>query len=633
MEPKKAQIEKASFKPPVNAVQVKDTGKLLGRKVSKTAEKDPIAPKTLEEFQKLTLEERRDLTKKVVDSGLPGFRAIEISSASGAAVRKIIATNEALGDVEVVVAFQKQTPSDQPAQYMEKIMYDLAGIVGMGDMFAPTLADEKGSIQAPISGMSLLEFFAKFDQDALPEGQKTPEMPALIDATLATTVFGMFDAHANNIFVTQDGNLKFFDNTRSMPHSNNFVINRGAVFPSYRSGTFLHPYSFRKLRDNDVEKIKEKISEIKAKVPEIEKYLNESSVQNQLPIGWFDAKLSLAAMRERIENMEKALESQDVHLYDLIFAANPDYKFQLLLHFAVTDPSTMEVLKDCEGDDIEQFLPGVADQVGVFSIFNLKRTGLLGRSKTIKTSDHTYHIDPEVVWEIAHDDSLSLIEGVKKVSSHVAANRDSSDIDLEEIENHIEEISARVYSQAHLDNKDVKAENAQRYFLLYLEKDVNYPENKKWALSKLKENPEEVIFSAESKEGGYSLKAYYNKGDKVAEEMLDYESEPGKIKYPDWKMAPLVPKLFRSLVQIKKLPYFHETLTPQLLSKAKEKGGYCLTLGDKPETVILHRYNSKGEDKPLTLTLSDKPRVFGSDKGEVRLEDLLTPLEGIPPIL
>ncbi len=632
MEPEKAKIEEASFKQLVNGVQIKDTGNFLGRKVSRTVEKDPIIPKTLEEFQQLTLAERNVLTKKVVESGLPGFQAVEISSASGSAVRKIVATNEALGDVEIVVAFHKQTLPDQPAQYMEKIMYDLAGIAGMGDMFAPTLADEEGSIQAPISGMTLLEFFAKFDKDALPEGQKKPQMPTLIDATLATTVFGMFDAHANNIFVTQDGNLKFFDNTRSMPHSNNFVINRGAVFPSYRSGTFLHPFSFVKLRDNDVEKIKKKISEIKANVAEIEKYLNESSVQNQLPIGWFDTKLSLAAMKERIENMEKALESQDVHLYDLIFAANSDYKFQLLLHFAVTDPSTMKALKDEDDDVIQQIIQEDTEQVGTHPFFNREHTGLLGRSKTIKTNDHTYHIDPAVLWEIAHDDSLSLLEAVKKASSHVAANVDKSDINLEEIENHIEEVSARIYSQANVDNKDVNAENSQYIFLLNLEKDVDYPQNKDGALSELDKNPEEVIFSVESKEGGYSLKAYYKEGGQVVEKMLDYESEPGKIKHPDWKAAPLAPKFFRSLFQIKKLPYCHETLTPELLSKAKKTGGYCLTLGDKPETVILHRYSSKGEDKPLALTLTDRPLVFASDKGEIKLEDLLAPLEDIPPL-
>ena len=78
----------------------------------------------------------------------------------------------------------------------------------------------QGSIQPTQKGLLLKEY-----QQLNSSEKITITKPALIKALFVTVLFGMFDVNPSNVFITKNGNIKFFDNTRSLPNSN-FLIEK-----------------------------------------------------------------------------------------------------------------------------------------------------------------------------------------------------------------------------------------------------------------------------------------------------------------------------------------------------------------------------------------------------------------------
>src|SRR5690606_15973676 len=81
-------------------------------------------------------------------------------------------------------------------------------------------APRRGGVQIAQQGKVLYEHMENYTADSLDRRE-------VASATLATLVFGMWDAHGGNIFVTEEGKIKFFDNTRSLPNSNGFISRGG----------------------------------------------------------------------------------------------------------------------------------------------------------------------------------------------------------------------------------------------------------------------------------------------------------------------------------------------------------------------------------------------------------------------
>jgi hypothetical protein len=227
---------------------------------------------------------------------------------------------------------------------MEKLIWDIAVILGFKNSFAPTEtiklnSKQEGSIQVAHQGISLFDYLGEKN---IPKNQKPISQNELIIATLITLIFGMFDAHGGNIIVDEDGHLLFFDNTRSLPNSNNF-INRMALgpIPAYRSSLLALSGSYQTLTSEELEQIKDEILKQQQKMTDVCKFLE--SQKQPLPPRWLEVE-AFHAMEQRLENMQQALNDLKIHcLRDLVFGAMPYLKFPSILQLLMSDHKMPEM--------------------------------------------------------------------------------------------------------------------------------------------------------------------------------------------------------------------------------------------------------------------------------------------------
>lgn len=260
------------------------------------------------------------------------------------------------------IAFYKEgvnrAPSNPSATAkMEKLVYDMASFFPFVKDFATTgtikiptkaaggsgeemlllkggeltrknnLASRAGSFQPAQEGESLKQF---------KKSGKDLSLDAAIEGNLIILLFGMWDAHDTNLIISGDRNVKFFDNTRSMPPSNEVIkLSWGVIIPACRN-------ELLELRSNEIpfdastrEKIKAKIEEYKKCADQLCQFLELEVTQKSLdalPPGWVDKKAMLDAFKERVERLEKAINDPEVkNLRDLNFAVFPENKFFALL--------------------------------------------------------------------------------------------------------------------------------------------------------------------------------------------------------------------------------------------------------------------------------------------------------------
>ncbi|MBA2369851.1 MAG: hypothetical protein H0V82_12670 [Candidatus Protochlamydia sp.] len=259
---------------------------------------------------------------------------------------------------EASAFFKVGTGGEKAAGTMEKLMWDIAVIMGLEDQFVATGEAEirdssqlvlQGGIQIAQKGNLLWEYDGKLSKQEMTNG------------ILASVVFGMFDAHSSNIFITEEGKIKFFDNTRSMPNSNGF-INRGEnLVSSYRCALLDRREAHVTLTNKEIEQLKIDVAAYKEKIGKLKEYFNTPQGQNQLkklPPGWMDMEASLAAMEERVGNMQGALSVGKIqNLQQLVETSNPAYRFTFALLYLknlqtgetpVTLPVS-KVLQECHG--------------------------------------------------------------------------------------------------------------------------------------------------------------------------------------------------------------------------------------------------------------------------------------------
>lgn len=223
------------------------------------------------------------------------------------------------------------------AGIMEKLMYDMALIMRDEDSFAETKTTElttsknqkrKGGIQVAIKGFTMSDYIKNKTPIKLSHEQ-------FIKGTFSTVLYGMSDAHLGNMLVNENG-FQFFDNTRSMPHSNELIRScAGDNIIPYRSGLLYLDESYETLKEEDLELIKNMIIEKKEKMKQLREFVNSPHVQHQiqqLPPGWFDSEAALDAMQERLDRMEESLSQGTINcLRDLAFSAMPEFKFAAAL--------------------------------------------------------------------------------------------------------------------------------------------------------------------------------------------------------------------------------------------------------------------------------------------------------------
>jgi hypothetical protein len=232
---------------------------------------------------------------------------------------------------------------------MEKTVYRVSQILGMEELFVPTVtfSDDpkhptmqwvqdaqgrvelvpykagrktyKGSSQAAETGVTLHHY--NYQSGPKP----TVGMDSLIDATMASLVFGMFDAHSANILINEEGKIKFFDNARSLPNASGFIIHAGRYQLAYRSGLLGLPGSYKPLTENDLKRIEDKLLEAKGRLTDVRRELADA--QKELAPGWIESEKIVEAMGGRIDGMLFALKNNEVKkLEDLVMASLPEFK-------------------------------------------------------------------------------------------------------------------------------------------------------------------------------------------------------------------------------------------------------------------------------------------------------------------
>lgn len=251
------------------------------------------------------------------------------------------------------VAFFKISPTDSrdnlsAAGKMEAFMYDIAVIMGQEELFTPTkekallwekkenenklitkLRGIQGSVQPTVQGQLLLDYLRN------PTQQVPIDRRVLLKTVLAVIVFGMYDAHQANIFVDPKGNLKFFDNTRSLPHSNGTLLLDSArddsflLKPSFRVSLVALAGCYEGLSDPDRLLLQTELANYKARFPTLIRYLK--SQKNRiatLPKGWFRSQAVLSSMNERLQSVEAALQNPSVKsLRDILMDSLPEFKY------------------------------------------------------------------------------------------------------------------------------------------------------------------------------------------------------------------------------------------------------------------------------------------------------------------
>jgi hypothetical protein len=187
----------------------------------------------------------------------------------------------------------------------------------------------RGGIQPGQEGETLKDYLAN-------EGQKPIiKREEIVSAFLSSMVFGMFDAHGGNIFITEQGKIKYFDNSRSMPNANGYIRNDIRYVPSYRSGLMELKDMYQSLSKEEREQLKIKVAEYKEKIVELKDYLNTRDAKGlikKLPPGWLDQEGAINGVISRLDLLEKALDNKNVQsLCDLVMESIPGYKLTFAL--------------------------------------------------------------------------------------------------------------------------------------------------------------------------------------------------------------------------------------------------------------------------------------------------------------
>lgn len=296
-------------------------------------------------------------------------------AALGTSVNQVFQLKSADG-LETAAYYKESTGKGDNAEYMEKLMWDSAVIMGFEKQFVATssttlrtkdhfgnvgtsekiwdashkeLVDKtvsgsrKGGFQPAQTGNTLLEY----EEDNDPNKRQIPHLE-LVHGVLASCVMGFFDGHRKNILVDASGNLKFFDNASSMPHSNGCILWGGKrLRSSFRSGLLNVPEShFLPLTNQDRQLLTDEIGKCKRKYQDLKKFYENPETQtqiNKLPDKWFQTERVLKAMEDRIYRLESALANPKINtLCDFALASQPDLRFHLamtyIFYFGTTLP-------------------------------------------------------------------------------------------------------------------------------------------------------------------------------------------------------------------------------------------------------------------------------------------------------
>ncbi len=220
--------------------------------------------------------------------------------------------------------FKVGAGNEQAAGKMEKLMWDIAVLLNFEEFFVPTGEAEigplRGGIQVAQKGCLLYDMQNKLSKAEVVKG------------IFISIVMGMSDAHEKNIFVTNEGKIKFFDNTRSLPNGNGYIdFGGGTICSAYRCALLDQLESSLPLDSIEIKNLRKDVAVAQKNLSKLWAFLNTPQTKamlSKLPPGWMDVKGSFEAMRERVDLLDEALKKGKIKTaQDMVEQACPGYKF------------------------------------------------------------------------------------------------------------------------------------------------------------------------------------------------------------------------------------------------------------------------------------------------------------------
>jgi hypothetical protein len=502
-------------------------------------------------LEKLSQRRKNDISKVQITKTAEVFaasRAIKTENLSqplGTSVNEVFDVNYK-SDIRLSEdnskAFFKLGASDiqtqNQAKDLEKLMWDVAGLFGLEDTFAPTkrtkASNVEGSVQTSQGIISLQDYISN-------TGQKV-DIPKdnLIDGTLTTLLFGMYDAHGENIRLEQDGTIKFFDNTRSLPSSNQ-VIRRSELRLPYRSALLRLSDSYTTLSTEERERMKETIDQFKSKLSLVKDHFNRRDTKAfiaKLPEGWFSTEDSLSALEERLDAMKIALnDSKVTNLRDLVFAVYPHFKFVAALEFV--NYLGNKQLSEPSASDIVEYEKIFNSRAGFSSFDELM-------SKCLENG-----LDPSIVLKVSQAPDLSNQEALLEIWQIYNEQQKNPSSNQEEIQENANQIYQQLSREAKIDLKDLSQDKIysisfnlakgklQKQINQWIVKDDNFPNEVLRTYSLKEQNVlnttinNNLIIEEDKYYYPPILNLYFLNGNEVESVKIDYSSKFGELKIGD----------------------------------------------------------------------------------------------------
>jgi len=555
---------------------------------------------------------------------------------------------------EEIVAFFKQGNGNEPAVgIIEKLMWQIANALGLEPFLAatsqtqlwtkfqlkneaeklsmPCLAKNieqiftwntagdlekvwaigsgrQGGIQLGLKGTTLKDYIEnQLEKTQIPRDQ-------IILATLVLLILGMYDAHTNNIIVDEQGNLKFFDNTRSMPHSNGCILRGNQLQASFRSGLLQLQESYTPLTESEILQLKNTLATCKSRLDLVKVAMQSTA---KLPPGWLNAENAMAALKERINCLEIALDNPKItSLSELSLASQPHLRMiaaMTIIFLAKETPSLIPSFEDVKGN----FLP----RVGYYSVAEcIEECAMQG-------------LNPIEIQTWCEDANITFSEIMQKICLSKERlslmSKEAKDQTLQQAQENAALLLAELNLYAKADFKDINRKDIPLYCHGLIEDALNKnkltPEN----LSEAQVSAEMLNASFLSMRvvkipgslPGYKLFKKEMDG-QVSCRVLDYLSNPGKLTLNNGECVPAMEYLYSILPP----PYFH-FFTKKEAESAFQKNPQDGWLMYPSETELdcinlMYRDGTTNEIHDVELEVDPKTGKFAWDDDTFSFEEL-----------
>lgn len=191
-----------------------------------------------------------------------------------------------------------------------------------------------GSFQPALNGRTLKSCIKEglLLSSIIPDSKS--RMLQFVSAFLYTIVLGMFDANAGNVIVVGD-QFKFFDNTRCLPHSTEFIIWGMSILLAFRSSFLEFEEAHQNLSEDLLDFLSKEVEKLSKKMDGMENFLQKEDVKkatDQIPKGWFYPKDFTKVMRYKLDILKDAFQKCKISkCVDMIYSVFPHYKFITIL--------------------------------------------------------------------------------------------------------------------------------------------------------------------------------------------------------------------------------------------------------------------------------------------------------------